>query len=275
MDFTENLIKEFKRNISRNNSYLNVFQLPVPESLSDAKSVNKPAIAKIPLGVEYFEDLNEEVLEVRPRGTQFKRRFIKSDGSFRTDKEGNFLTEDVPLPKGSVAVLSTKVLGIPYNYEFPEGYGYVDFLDTDDGNGKTVRKFIYFLPAEFIYPLNMCDLVLSSKTLKGYEVSTVQTWREGKVFLGVVPYKPNRTYTNTRILAIKRGLDFSDEVAELIKHWYSRGIISNPNEYKVNIDGMESSLLFTQLPASYDEMDYEECAEEPLKVVGDYIDGFE
>ena len=258
MDFTENLIKEFKRNISRNNSYPNVFQLPVPESLSNAKSVNKPAISKIPLGVEYFEDLNDEILEVRPRGTQFKRRFIKSDGSFRTDKEGNFLTEDVP-----------------YNYEFPEGYGYVDYLDTNDGNGKTVRKFIYFLPAEFIYPLNMNALVLSSKTLKGYEVSTVQTWREGKVFLGVIPYKPNRTYTNTRILAIKRGLDFSGEVAELIKHWYSRGIISNPNEYKVNIDGMESSLLFTQMPASYDEMDYEECSEEPLKVVGDYIDGFE
>lgn len=176
----------------------------------------------------FFDRLNGKEVQLMPKGTLYKRKVL-SDGTFRLDAEGKEIKEAVPLKRGSVAILSDVSIGLKRKIEKDgkvvshtpsEGYGYVDYVETKNG-----RKYIYIVPKDFVYRLNMCALVLSLSSLRNFYKGAKIALKDGTyVNVYVVPYK-YRENSGVRVLGVKSSNDFDTEFANLLKLWQSKGLI--------------------------------------------------
>lgn len=200
--------------------------------------------------LEHYSNLNDTNVMLVPRGVELKQRLMKAKGEkgFRTDREGNVRTVTVAVPKGSVAVISTKAIGVPYSFR-SDGFSYVDYMEV----GKS-RKYIYIIPSIYLYKVNLNALALSTKKMKAYSGVSVKTWNLGILNICVIPYKPNRSYENTVILTVKQGLDFTKEVNSLIGSLVKLGVISDPLDY-ITDEGV--NLAINDIDPAYNVMEYD------------------
>lgn len=224
-----NLQDEFKKELkmeTRVTSDKNIFAVPLPEECEawEVSGVDMFYVSNVE--DEYFGKLNGKYVYSIPRGASVKRRKIDMATRKYMVRDGKFVYEDVSVPSESKVIVSEEMLGLPYKYK-SDGYGYVDnFVKRekrcdDNGNlsGVQVRKYIYIVKKENLFPVNQTALVVSVKNMKNYDGSGYLTWNMGTIFLHVIPYNPNAKYTGSRVLKTGTTLDYSSEVSEIVYYW--------------------------------------------------------
>lgn len=171
---------------------------------------------------QYYSLLNnsESMLWTRP---DLKKRKFNSNGEFLRDANGSVLSEDIPLPHGCVAVISSIKINVPLSYKPTDAFQYVDYISSD--KTKSVM-YIYIVPKTYCYKLNQTALVLSSKSLRSYYDGIKLYLQNGHpVYMCVVPYNPVGAEKSYRVLATKTSLDFKSEVNEVLALWEKSGVI--------------------------------------------------
>lgn len=203
--------------------YKDIYKIPLPESSKDWFISGTDLFAVKDIEDEYFSKLNKTFVYKVPSNNRIASRKIdKAKRSFMRDEEGKFVYEDVEVPVGSIAVTSKESVGLPYKYSV-KGFGYVDFVEE---NG-TIKEYIYIIPRKYLYKVNQTALVISVKNMKNYSGMGYTTWSMGKIFLHVIPYKPNSSYIGSKVLKTGFGLDYSKELQEIVQFWMKIGLVPN------------------------------------------------
>lgn len=230
---TQNSIfmKEFRdmmngrRNLS---GALKLVDIPVP-SISTMLSGAPKRVRAIVKGIKepFFERLNGHEVELTGRMSLQKREVV-SDGTFRKDGNGNFVTVHVPVPHNCVAIISHVPIGLKRKVEgrehkVSEGYKYVDYITTAEG-----RKYVYIVPKDFVYRLTMCALIITANKRRNYYKGAKIARQTGSYFyLYVVPYT-YRENMDARILGVKSGFSFDNEVSQILSYWVQQGVMFHP-----------------------------------------------
>lgn len=210
---------------------LNLVDLPLPSIKSMTAGVPKLHMALVK-GVKepFFDRLNTKEVQLIGR-TQLKKRQVMSDGNFQRDKDGKYMYIQVPVPHGSVAILSTLSIGLrryvgegdkKRQHVVSDGFRYVDYVEN---NGT--RKYIYIIPKEYVYRLNMCALIMTpNKRRSFYRGSKLALQNGNYVYLYVVPYQ-YRDILDQRVLGVKSSFNFDEEVSDILAYWMQIGVIFN------------------------------------------------
>lgn len=254
------MVKEF-RDATKNPRKV-IDEVPLPSCVSGWSRKQEERYLVRGIENNLYSALNNEVVYRIPKSTTPRRREIdKVTRSFKKDENGNFIYKDYQIPSGSMAVVSTVQLGLPYSeYIQPtKGYGYIDFVSS-----KTTTGYIYVIPKEYLYPLRLTALVVTyASNVKCYSGRGFQSWRNGLVYLKVIPYKPYAVYKDTRILCIGYGLNYNSQIKEILNHWLKINFIPDIRSFILE-DGTNlvikgiSSLDESYLPVSQVPVDYKE-----------------
>lgn len=203
-------------------NYTNMVKPSEDKKLAIVKAIKEP----------YFEALNDVTVEVVGRMKLYKREIL-SDGSIRKDKNNEDVKNPVTIPQDSIALLSTVNIKLPNfvldkfgerkKLQITKGFMYVDYIEKD---GE--RKYIYIVPREHAYLLNLNALVLTPNKRRQYYKGYKLLMQDGNViYLYVIPYSL-RAYTAVRIIGTKPTYNFDSEITELLKLWVSNKILFNP-----------------------------------------------
>ena len=253
--------------------YENVFAKEFSNMMNDRKSVNTGfSIKDIPCpnlglitaddyvaggklafvkGIDepFFSDLNNTNVEV-VKGRSFKKRLSYFDENgktqFRKEKDGQGMTTEITVEKGFVAVYSSinihlpnkvEVNGEKKNYNPTKGYRFVDFMDTDKG-----RKYLYLIPMQYVYPMELCGLVISLNKHRAYYKGCKVALTNGHyVYVYSIPYK-YRENTGYYLIGAKPSPDFDKEMNQLLDYWMKNNILFDLNmtaldsNYKGNVN---------------------------------------
>lgn len=214
------------------NEAFSFFNIPVPfiRTMKQPSSLEEGLIKGIT--EPYFDKLNNTEVQLVGK-VALKKRKAASDGSFLVDTKGNVLKEDIHVPKGSVAVLSPIPIGLKRFVEndkglkvevkLSEGFKYVDFIEKD---GK--RKYIYIIPKQYVYKLNLCALVVTpSKHKVFYKGCRLALQNGNYLYMYVIPFKAKHTGKDYRVLGVKSTYNFDAEVETLLRYWYEQKVIFN------------------------------------------------
>lgn len=224
------------------------------------------------VSVPYFSALNNTTVIALDERT-YAKRITGNDGKFIKNSDGTAVTRDVDIPAGSKLISSHKNIQLA-NYTVDEhgrrikfnadGFGYVDFVDTPQG-----RRYIYYVPKDFLYKLNLNALVLSSSrlTVKYYWGRRYYfNWGVSSCYLYVAPFVPNIINPNYLAFCLKSSTDFTAEIAGLEAYWqkaHKYGVSGNqklcpPVLYSLDAtslssaeglhEGGDSNLAFYTLP---------------------------
>lgn len=207
--------------------------IPVPPELDmGSKRLRKRGYVRR-IEEPFFERLNKTQVELYGRG-KLEKRQVLSDGTFRKDKEGNYVTDNYPVPQGSVAIISTCSIGLKrfvekdsrkVEHKPSKGYGYVDYFEEEN-----VRKYIYVVPKENVYHVNLCALVVSvNQRVKRYASTQVTLTNGMKVFVEIVPYT-HRDVGTYRLVAVEADPLMVKQKALLFKHWAKLWLVFPPNK---------------------------------------------
>lgn len=172
-----------------------------------------------------FCGLEKSFVKKLPRGVVAKQRVIdKVTRGYKKDDNGDYLYKDYRVPAGSLVVISGRNLDIPLKYFncAENGYGYIDYILSDKG-----IQYMYVLPRSVLYKVHQTALVLSVKDMKNYAGMGYKTWRNGKIFLHIIPYNPNSSYTGSKVLATGKSLNYDKEIKEIVDYWQNIGYIPN------------------------------------------------
>lgn len=247
--------------------YENVFAKEFSNMMNDRKSVNTGfSIKDIPCpdlglitaddyvaggklafvkGIDepFFSDLNNTNVEV-VKGRSFKKRLSYFDENgktqFRKEKDGQGMTTEITVEKGFVAVYSSinihlpnkvEVNGEKKNYNPTKGYRFVDFMDTDKG-----RKYLYLIPMQYVYPMELCGLVISLNKHRAYYKGCKVALTNGHyVYVYSIPYK-YRENTGYYLIGAKPSPDFDKEMNQLLDYWMKNNIL-----FDLNMTALESN----------------------------------
>lgn len=176
----------------------------------------------------YFSSLNNSLVKLQPR-VSYKKRVTASESGFVKDVNGDVLTRDVDIPQGSRVVLSHTSIHLPNliktengstrRHIVSEGFGYLDYIDTSSG-----RSYLYYIPKKYIYPCNLCVLVLSESRLTAkYYWGRRYFFNRGvsSAYLYVAPYEPSILKPSNVIFCMKDSTDYSREIENLESYWQS------------------------------------------------------
>lgn len=225
MDTLESsFIKEFKKNLRARSIRKDIFSVPIPDIGGTVTGCDVFVVKGLEDSSGLYQGLEGLVVEKPPKGVKVaKRKASIVTRDFVRDKNGDFIYENVSIPKGSMVIVSTKKLGLPYKYECEEkGFGYIDFVNI---RGKT--KYMYIVPKKHIYKANQTALALSVKNMKNYIGAGYVTWDYGVIYLHVIPYKPNSSYIGSKVLKTSISLDYSKEVQRIVDYWQQMGVLPN------------------------------------------------
>lgn len=202
-----------------------LFSLPVPSSFSLSKmDTSYDQVYLKGIEEQYYDGLNNTVAYLLSRPNLVRRKF-NSNGDYVKDKNGNYFTEDVTVPQDCVAILSRKRLGVPLRFKSQLGFQYVDLYINEESHEMF---YIYIVPRQFAYKLNLCALCLSlEKPRRLYGGCQVYLCSGQKVFLYIAPYKISSVARNYRVFSVKPSLDFTSLYKELLTFWGENGIIFN------------------------------------------------
>lgn len=176
----------------------------------------------------FFNRLNNTQAQLVGR-TTLRKRQVLSDGTFRKDDQDNYVVTQIPVPHTDVAIFSPLSIGlkrvirkngVDQVYQAAPGFRYIDFIDNAEG-----RRYIYTLPKDYVYPLNLCALILTPNRRRVFYQGAKLALQDGNhVYLYVVPYK-YRDNADARVIMVKPHFDFTSEVVTILAHWISLGVI--------------------------------------------------
>lgn len=96
--------------------------------------------------------------------------------------------EEYTAPKGSYLFITTKPIGLPYGHKAKDGrLLYVDFVVSPSGNNK---RFIYQIPAEYLYQDKATALVVTLGKKKGYYSYRLTNYNGHQFYLTAVDLTP-------------------------------------------------------------------------------------
>lgn len=208
----------------------------------------------------FFERLNNTEVELIGK-TKLLKRQVLSDGTFRKDKNGNYVADDIVVPHTCIAILSTISIGLKrfiekdgrkIEHRTSEGYRYVDYVETSNG-----RKYIYVVPREKVYRLDMNALALSfNKHRNYYRASKIALQNGHYIYMYVMPYS-YRDNISSHIIGLKASTNFNKEVDVLLKHWLKEGVIfpTDLTQLKDQISGT-TNIGFMEYEGTLLEDDY-------------------
>ena len=223
MTLDEVFYKEFRNTMSilrcKNEGSFKVSQIPLPKleyKVDKAKRVFIHGVTD-----EYYSSLNNTDALLWSKPDLKSRKFSRK--GFLKDSNNNYIFSHVKLPKECVAILSTKRIGVPLSYKPKEPFQYVDYINEEHG-----VLYIYIIPKQYCYKMNTTALVLSANPLRSYFSGiSVYTTKGVLIYLYVVPYNPNRNYTDCRVLCTNTSIDYKDMVSKIFTFWESTGVIFN------------------------------------------------
>lgn len=247
MNLEGTFIKEF-RSAVKPAGYKDIYNIPLPKECKDW-NVSGTELYSIK-GIEepYFEKLNKTMIRRLPRDKKAQKRKIDpKTRSFARDEEGNYIYEEITIPTGSLVVLSDMKIGLPHEklHKVSEGYGYIDFVMTSES-----LEYMYILPKDVLYRVHQTALALSVRNMKNYAGCGYVTWSNGTIFLHIIPYNPNSSYTGTKILKTGYTLNFGKEIQLLLDFWQKTGLIPNLKLCELQ-DGSNLATKVTEV--GYDE----------------------
>lgn len=227
-ELDEIFAKEFKATCQQREALtgainLNAISVPAGLSLPVDNAVRKMSKVRIKgVSEEYFNQLNDTDVHlwVRPR---LMRRTFDCDGRFILDTKTNkYVTKDVTLPQSCCAVVTEKVIGVPFKFKSNEGFEYVDYVSAGEK-----KYMIYIVPKKYCFKVSELCLVLSFNRFKSvYSAMELKLMSGHTVYLSVIPYNPRKAYeSNYRVLAVKTTRDFSQEWNALQNYWTSIGVL--------------------------------------------------
>ena len=184
----------------------------------------------------YFNALNKTEVEII-KGRTFKKKLSLYDENgkavFRKDATGEFVTTDVSVEKNFVAVYSSVNIhlpnrveshGVKKEYKPTKGYRYIDYVDTPKG-----RKFLYLIPMECVYPIELCGLVIALNKHRAYYKGCKVALTNGHyVYIYSIPYK-YRENAGYVLIGAKSSPDFDKEMNQLLNYWMKNGILFDLN----------------------------------------------
>lgn len=184
----------------------------------------------------YFSELNgTEVEIIKGRTFQKKMSMYNEDGKivYRKDREGKIVTTEIQAEKNFVAVYSpvnihlpnrVEVKGIKKEYKSTFGYKYIDFVNTPKG-----RRYLYLIPMECVYPVELCGLVIALNKHRAYYKGCRVALTNGHyVYIYSIPYK-YRENSGYVLIGAKSNPNFDKEMNQLLKYWMHRGILFDLN----------------------------------------------
>lgn len=223
MTLDEVFYKEFRNTMSvlrcKNEGDFKLSQIPIPKleyKIDKAKRIFIHGVKD-----NYYTNLNdtEALLWSKP---DLKSRKFSREG-FLKDRDGNYVYTHVKLPKDCVALVSDKKIGVPLSYKTEELFQYVDYIEN-----KGEVSYVYIIPKKYCYNMNTTALVLSTTPLRSYYSGiSIHTTKGVLIYLFIVPYKPNKDYSEYRILTTKTSLDYKDLVNKILSYWEAKGVIFN------------------------------------------------
>ena len=249
------------------NTGFSIKDIPCPDlGLITAKDYVAGGKLAFVQGIEepFFKDLNETNVEI-VKGRVFKKRMAYFDDTgktrFRTENNGEGMTTDVYVDKGFVAVYSPINIHLPNkidvngekkNYKATQGFKYVDFVDSDKG-----RRYMYLIPMKYVYPMELCGLVISLNKHRAYFKGCKVALTNGHyVYVYSIPYK-YRENTGYYLIGAKPSPDFDKEMNQLLEYWMKNNILFDLNmtalnsQFKGNINLGIVDIPGTCMPEEY------------------------
>lgn len=172
----------------------------------------------------FFDRLNGEEVFLLRRGS-LKKRQVLSDGTFRVNEKGDYVYDTITVPQDSAPILSKRSIGLRRivngrEHKVSQGYKYVDYVDTKQG-----RRYIYIVPKQHIYRLNLCTLILTPYRRRAYYKGCRLAFQNGiYLYLYVVPFKYRET-ESARVIGVKASVNFDQEVSQIISYWMEQNIL--------------------------------------------------
>ena len=123
---------------------LNLHSMSFPDRLGTPEMQCKHKKVHIEgIETEYYNKLNnqEATLLVRPSLT---RRKFDSASKFIRDKDGNFVLEEVHVPRDCIAIVTPIKIGVPLKFKSDEGFQYVDYISKNCFKTSKVIFIIIF-----------------------------------------------------------------------------------------------------------------------------------
>lgn len=249
------------------NTGFSVYDIPYPNlkliSQKDYVAGGKLAFVK-DIEEPFFSALNSTNVEVI-KGRNFKKRlsYFDDEGKvqFRKDEKGELKTLDIAVNKGFVAVYSPinihlpnkiTINGVKKDYMPKSGFRYVDYIDTPKG-----RRFLYLIPMENVYPLELCALVISLNKHRAYYKGCKVALTNGHhVYIYSIPYK-YRENPGYLVIGAKPNPNFDKEMNILLEYWMKHNILFDLNmtalssQYKGSINVGIEDIPGTCMPEDY------------------------
>lgn len=177
---------------------------------------------------EYYDKLNDTDACLLSRPSLLRRKF-DSSGSLIKDKDGNYVTENVPVPRECCAIVSSVKVGVPLKFSSKdETFIYVDYI-AQKGNKNRV-KYIYIVPKKYCYEINQTALILSLNKIRGFYYGERVTLQNGfDIYFYVVPYKPTTSARAYHVVATKNSDSYTAEINAIKDLWSQRGILFPPD----------------------------------------------
>lgn len=224
----------FERKVEcSNNPNFSFLNIPTPEIPTMRRTEPKTPLAYIK-GVQEpkFDKLNETEVQLAGKKTLYKRKVL-STGEFWVDENGKYVTEEISVPTGSVAILSPIPIGLRLYEEdekgnrikvkVSDGFKYVDYIEKE---GK--RRYIYIIPKIHVYKLSLCALILTPNRHRVFFKGCKLALQSGNyVYLYVIPFTARNVDRGYKILGVKSSFVFDAEVKTLLKYWQETGVMFN------------------------------------------------
>lgn len=221
------------------NSSFSIVNIPIPNlnliTNNDFVEGGKLAFVKGILE-PYFSELSGTEVEV-VKGRKFEKRLslYNEEGKvvFRKDSDGKYITQEIIVEPNFVGVYSSKNIhlpnrieknGVKREYKPTIGYRYIDYVDTPKG-----RKYLYLIPMECVYPMELCALVISLNKHRAYYKGCKVALTNGHyVHIYSIPYK-YRENPGYKLIGAKTNPNFDVEMQKLLNYWMKAGILFDLN----------------------------------------------
>ena len=232
-DLESIFVREYKEAVKASIGSKGIYDVPLPPVVKQWEVSGTDMYNVRDIKESEFSALENKYVRKVPSKYAIQRRVVdKVTRNPKTDEEGNLLYKEVKVPVSSIAVFSHQNLKLKYSWfasdSCKNGYGYVDYIVQD---GKQHDKlYIYILPKSVLYKVNQTALVMTTKgSMKNYTGVGYQTWSMGIIHFFVIPYKPNVSYENTRVLATRGDCLYKKYLDCIIKYWLSVNFIPELN----------------------------------------------
>lgn len=225
---------------------VNLNDIPLPPGAEKHLFVEtRDKVRIVGISEEYFAKLDGTEALLWGRKQLYRRKFDYK-GEFMRGKDGKYILQEVPCPTECVAVISKESIGVPNAFKSKEQSCYVDMISRKTATG-TIHRFVYIVPKKYCYKVKQTALVLSWNKLRRFYQGIGLSLTNGSIlYMYVIPYNPNSTVHNYRVLHCKTSVDYTQEITVIKNFWVGNGIMFNPADCQLLdfVKGRENMAYF-------------------------------